>query len=248
MKPFYKYSVVCWAISCLTLNSYSQSDSTRVEISQEKLSVDSIQQINPERTDKEKKLMKELFRRSRQEITLIEIGVEYPYKAGIVLFNDPRPVIEQTSLFSLWAGIEHKITPSWAILGGVGWQFSPGTPKNPISGSSWLGQVGINYYPMITKAIRKGQSANNFYRQYYVAARHFLPFHDKLTVEGNGSTQTITANPFQQATLFGVGIHSTRTRFYFYNLVIGAAYLYGRDAGLRHPIQAMVRFSFGLGL
>lgn len=192
--------------------------------------------------------MKELFRRSRQEITLIEIGVEYPYRAGIVLFKDPRPVTEQTSLFSLWGGIEHKLTPAWALMGGIGWQLAPGTPQNPISGSSWLGQAGINYYPLINKAIRKGQSANNFYHQYYVTARHFLPFHDKLVVEGSGLTQTITANPFQQASLLGVGIHSTRTRFYFYNLVAGAAYLYGRDNGLQHPIQAMVRFSFGLGL
>ncbi|WP_080059624.1 hypothetical protein [Spirosoma aerolatum] len=248
MKTWYACCIACWTIVCLTLNSYGQADSTRVEISQEKLSSDSTLQLDPERTGKEKKLMKELFRRSRQEVTLIEIGVEYPYRAGIVLFKDPRPVTEQTSLFSLWAGIEHKLTPAWALMGGVGWQFSPGTPQNPISGSSWLSQAGINYYPLINKAIQKGQSANNFYRQFYITTRALLPFHDKLSIEGTGPSQKITVNPFRQATLLGIGIHSIRTRFYFYNLVAGAAYLYGRDEGIRYPVQAMVRFSFGLGL
>ncbi|GAB4037764.1 hypothetical protein GCM10028809_53920 [Spirosoma gilvum] len=192
--------------------------------------------------------MKEFLRRSRQEVTLIEIGFEQPGKAGIWLFKDPRPAIERTNLYGLWAAVEHKLTPAWALFGGVSWQFSPKTNQAPVSGTSWLGQAGLNYYPLINKAIREGKSANNFYRQYYITARHFLPFHDKLPVEGNGPSQKITANPFQQATLVGIGIHSTRTRFYFYNLVLGAAYLYGRDEGLRHPIQAMLRASLGLGL
>ena len=242
------YLLFLLATECILSHAYAQSDSVRTEITQEQAPTESVGRPNSERAITERKLVKELFRRSRREVTLIEIGFDFPIsQAGIFLPNDPRPGIEQTNLSSLWVGVEHKLTPAWAILGGVGWQYTPKTAKATVSGTSWLGQVGLNYYPAITKAMREGRSANNFYRQYYITARAFLPFHDQLTIDGSNPRHIITANPFQQAAMLGMGLHSKRTRFYFYNLVFGAAYLFGRDEGINHSIQFMAHASFGFG-
>jgi|GEM_PF-3000809 len=225
-------------------------DSIRTEISEERASIDSTNAISQERAVAEKKNLQLLLLRSREETTLIEIGMEYPLSStggGIVLFTDSRPNIEKTSTVSLWAGIEHKIKPAWSLLGGAGWQFSPSSSYVKVVGSSWLAQIGVSYYPVINKAIREGRSANNFYQQIYLTARALLPFHDQLTIKDSPTNQTITVNAFRQAAMLGIGIHSSRTKILFYNIVFGVAYLWGRDEGLQHPIQLMNRLSFGFG-
>lgn len=232
----------------ISYSAYAQSDSVRVEISEEAVPTTRTQPHSA-RDFTEKKRLNELYRRSRKETTLFELGFEQPVPSGgILLFNDHRPPIEKTRLYSLWGGIEQKLSPAWSALGGVGWQYAPATNQAGLSGTSWMGQLGINYYPLILKAMRNGKSADNFYRQAYVSARALLPFHDRLSVNTTNPVQTITANPFQQAAFVGIGTHSTRTRLYYYNFIVGAAYLFGRDEGINHSIQLMMRISFGIGL
>lgn len=227
--------------------TYAQTaDSVRLELTTEPVTAAQNADTS-ERAVLEKKTLKELFRSSRKETTMFQLGIMLPAQFE---FIGNRALRERYSYGGLWIGVNRKLTPSFGLRGGALW--NPGgwfssTKAYRANGDTWMGQVAIDYYPFIKKRIQNGKSANNFFNNPYITLETWRLFSGATRIE---QATGVSYKPvsFRQTVGLGVGVTSNRTRVFFYTLSLTAAYGFDRPADVKHAVQLMFATSFGLAI
>ncbi len=215
-------------------------DSVRTELTTEPAAT--VPTDTSERAQQEKVRLKELFLRSRKEITIFQFGYSYPnyYQTSASDGQLRRPAGNNFLL-----GINHKIYPNIGLRGDVTWRPAWGSISGyRVNGAIWRASLAIDYYPFINKRLRTGKTANNFYANPYLTIETTRPLNNQ-TVTDDTNHQYL-AVPFQQSMAFTAGVMSKRTLIYFYSISGGLAYWFGRADDVQHPLQPTVSFTYGL--
>ena len=219
-------------------------DSLRTEVTTETRSVTPAD--TSERAVAEHTQLKQLFRKSRKETTMFQVGF---YEPSHLAFLGNRTLRDRYPGFGgFWLGVNHKVTPVFGLRGGAVW-WPAGwntTTQYSSDNTKWLGLLAIDYYPFIRKGIREGKTANNFYDNPYVTLETWQPLSRPITTE-KATGITYPMIPFRRSIALGIGVIGNRTRIYFYKVSFSLAYWIDRPTSIQHPIQPMLSWSGGLG-
>lgn len=110
----------------------------------------------------------------------------------------------------------------------------------------WV-QAAVDYYPFIQQQMRKGKTANNFYNQPFVSLDTWWVLVGQKRTES--ATGQVSSNElFNRSLGLGIGVCSSRNRWYFYRTTLGMAYWDNRSDVVRHPVQPVWTIALGLAL
>jgi len=221
------------------------ADSVRTELTTEPAAT--IQPADTsERGRTERSLLKKLFMSSRKETTMFQLGIIDPDQIG---FIGNRTLNNRYGYGGFWLGINHKLTSSFGLRGGVLWNSALwflSSREYKMQGANLMGLAAIDYYPFIQKRIRNGKTANNFFNNPFVTLETWRPFSNAtITEQATGTRYNVV--PFRQTLGLGVGVVSLRTKVIFYTASLKAAYFFDRPADVKHAVQPMLSFSTGFG-
>lgn len=224
----------------LSLTGYAQTrDSVYAEIAaMPATAIDS-----SKRARKEQQQLKRFLLKSRREVTMIEFGMFDPSYLFV------SSAYKKSRQIGFGVGINQKITPSWGIRGVFVWR--PANTKNEQSYHDFTdglwAQAAVDYYPFIQQQLRKGKTANNFYNQPFVTLdTWWVLVGQKRTESATG--QVLSNELFDRSLGLGIGVCSSRNRWYFYRTTLGMAYWDNRSDVVRHPIQPVWTIALGFAL
>ena len=217
------------------------ADSVRIELATEPTVVEKVD--TTKRGWRQRKLLQILFARSRPETTMFQLGISSP---SDFLFIGNRAIRHRYSYGGLWAGVNHKLTPDFGVRGGVTWslaQWNSSVDKS-VRGDNWMGQLAVDYYPLIQREMRAGKTVNNIYFNPCLTLELLRPLSvSTITELKMGVDDTLV--PFRQSVGIGMGQVGLRTRWFYFDASATVAYWFDRSSAVRHAIQPMVRYSMG---